>query len=314
MRKFYFDELYGSVPTDTFTKIDKMFDEMFKPAIDNMKGGDVKVVVIDSLADLSEILERDAIKTHEEQQKNEHKCDCDCNCKCKNDKVDKHERTTICLDIQSITSNHEKGVFTVVWEDGTHTMITLQPGDTWDDEKALAMCMIKHIMGDTGSFNDIFTQELPEKMRVIPKKAEPVKADTPTEDTSHAVTDAVDSTKYGEDSLKKLGETSAEAAKAIADMEKSMKELVDFITGDTVEMPTYEAYIKLCTGKKYRITHPIDKKSLAKLLRDHVKKNFPSCVGTPWRLWNSEDGMYIDFGLSDYFLIPNMTTAEWLGI
>ena len=43
------------------------------------------------------------------------------------------------FEIKCVLSNHEKGVFTVKWTDGTVTMVTCQPGDDWDDEKALAV-------------------------------------------------------------------------------------------------------------------------------------------------------------------------------
>lgn len=67
--------------------------------------------------------------------------------------------------IRQILANHKKNKFTVVWDDGTHTTITLQEGDTWDDEKALAMCFVKKLKGNKGSFNEIFTKELPLKLK-----------------------------------------------------------------------------------------------------------------------------------------------------
>jgi hypothetical protein len=42
---------------------------------------------------------------------------------------EKKYKAPICFDIQSITANHKKNAFTVVWGDGSHTMIHLQPGD-----------------------------------------------------------------------------------------------------------------------------------------------------------------------------------------
>ena len=67
----------------------------------------------------------------------------------------------------SLLANKEKGAFTVVWADGTHTIIHIQDGDAWDDEKALAMCFVKKMMGNKGSFNDIFTKVMPEKIKYI---------------------------------------------------------------------------------------------------------------------------------------------------
>lgn len=73
-------------------------------------------------------------------------------------------------EINSILANHAKGAFTVVWADGTHTMIHLQEGDVWDNEKALAMCFVKKLMGNTGKFNEIFTEVMPSRLKEIPSK------------------------------------------------------------------------------------------------------------------------------------------------
>ena len=61
----------------------------------------------------------------------------------------------------------------MVWGDGTHTVIHIQEGDSWDDEKALAMCFVKKLMGNKGNFNDIFTEIMPAKLKTIEKKEEP---------------------------------------------------------------------------------------------------------------------------------------------
>lgn len=71
------------------------------------------------------------------------------------------------FEIQTILANKKKGVFTVVWMDGTNTMIHIQDGDTWDDEKALAMCFVKKLHENKGKFNDIFTKVMPEKIKYI---------------------------------------------------------------------------------------------------------------------------------------------------
>ena len=57
--------------------------------------------------------------------------------------VVEQEKKSNPFGIQCVQSNREKGVFTVKWTDGTVTMVTCQPGDDWDDEKALAMCFMK---------------------------------------------------------------------------------------------------------------------------------------------------------------------------
>ena len=44
----------------------------------------------------------------------------------------------------------------VFWEDKTKTVVVLQDGDTYDKEKAVAMCFMKKATGNKGNFNDIF--------------------------------------------------------------------------------------------------------------------------------------------------------------
>ena len=72
------------------------------------------------------------------------------------------------FEIQSILSNRKKNAFTVVWTDGTRTTVHCQPGDEWDDEKALAMCFTKKALGNKGNFNDKFNDALNNKMKIIP--------------------------------------------------------------------------------------------------------------------------------------------------
>lgn len=308
MRKFYFDDLHGGIPTDTFAKIDKMFDEMFKPAIENMKYDNHKVIVIDSLPELHRYLEEEAVKS----SKQEHQCECD----------EKYKQAPhVCCDIQSILANHDKGIFTVVWEDGTHTMITLQPGDTWDDEKALAMCFIKHIMGDKGSFNDIFTQELPKKLKVIPKKEEPAKVDVSNkegttygrreEGLSPAVEKLIKTCERAGIDLKRAGETANNSAKATITLNDSLTSMLEKFLSTSA--PVYNVYLRR-SDKDTLIVAGANKNAISSYLKMYIQKNYSTLIGTPWRIWNAgkkDLEMYIDFGASEYFVIPGMTCEEW---
>lgn len=56
--------------------------------------------------------------------------------------------------IKSVLFNKEKGVTTVVWYDNQITMVTCHPEDDFDKEKALAMCFMKRVCGNRGSFNE----------------------------------------------------------------------------------------------------------------------------------------------------------------
>lgn len=41
-----------------------------------------------------------------------------------------------------------------IWKDGTKTLIRCQEGDTFDKEKAIALCYMKKTLGNRGSFNE----------------------------------------------------------------------------------------------------------------------------------------------------------------
>lgn len=308
MRKFYFDDLYDGIPTDTFAKIDKMFDEMFKPAIENMKSDNHKVIVIDSLPELYRLLEEDAAKSCKQKQT------------CEDGKVGEYKSTPICFDIQSITANHKKNAFTVVWGDGSHTIIHLQPGDIWDDEKALAMCFVKHMMGDKGNFNDIFTEELPAKIKHIGKN-EPIKVDVSNKENteygrreeglSPAVEKLMKTCQKAGIDLKKAGESANETAKATITLNDSLTSMLEkfLSTSD----PVYNVYLRR-SDKDTLIMSAANKNAIGNYLKMYIQKNYPALVGTPWRIWNHDKKnleMYIDFGASEYFVIPSMTCEEW---
>ena len=78
--------------------------------------------------------------------------------------------------IRSVLSNRKKNAFSVVWMDGTTTVVHCQSGDEWDDEKALAMCFTKKALGNKGNFNDKFNDALDNKMKTIPAEPIPEKA------------------------------------------------------------------------------------------------------------------------------------------
>lgn len=60
----------------------------------------------------------------------------------------------------------------VIWSDGTKTVVKCQPGDVYDQEKGLLLCIAKKHFGNKGNFNNElkkFIPELPsvEEMRTI---------------------------------------------------------------------------------------------------------------------------------------------------
>lgn len=57
-------------------------------------------------------------------------------------------------DIRNVYFNYPYTI--VIWKDGSKTKIKCQEDDIYDKEKGLALCIIKHIFGDTNYFNEIF--------------------------------------------------------------------------------------------------------------------------------------------------------------
>ena len=51
----------------------------------------------------------------------------------------------------------------VLWRDGTKTVVKCQPGDTYDAEKGLALCIAKKYLGNKGNFNEVFKEWIPEE-------------------------------------------------------------------------------------------------------------------------------------------------------
>lgn len=56
--------------------------------------------------------------------------------------------------IKRVIFNKEKLTTVVIWYDGQKTIVKCQEGDVWDEEKALALCYMKRVLGNRGSFNE----------------------------------------------------------------------------------------------------------------------------------------------------------------
>ena len=56
--------------------------------------------------------------------------------------------------IEKVIFNREKNTTVVLWKDGQKTKVKCQDGDTFDEEKALALCYMKRVLGNRGSFNE----------------------------------------------------------------------------------------------------------------------------------------------------------------
>lgn len=64
-------------------------------------------------------------------------------------------------DIQPFAPGIKQVIFNnpatiVIWKDGTKTVVKAQPGETFDEEKGLALAISKRVLGNRGNYNDVF--------------------------------------------------------------------------------------------------------------------------------------------------------------
>lgn len=234
--------------------------------------------------------------------------------------IGEYSSKPICFDIQSITANHKKNAFTVVWGDGSHTIVHLQPGDVWDDEKALAMCFVKHMMGDTGSFNDIFTEDMPAKIKHI-GKVEPVEekhechCDTPCKECHCGIEKAEETPMDA--ALAKIGEAAGKAGTA---MKKMVAELTDSkpLTS-RIEGP-YKVFIKnaITPAGARNALIPAGTYNTVKLAKERAIGLATQIMGSKphyYRLWTDEGKLYVDFGsYSKYIVLEGVGTEDWYNV
>jgi len=64
--------------------------------------------------------------------------------------------------VKSILINPVKGATTVVWKDGTATMVRCN-NEEFDAEKGIAMCFMKKVFDNRGCFNDFLNKYLDDK-------------------------------------------------------------------------------------------------------------------------------------------------------
>lgn len=86
----------------------------------------------------------------------------------KEDKVmTKHEydyvasRMVMIPEIKDVIFNNPATI--VKWADGTKTVVKVQNGEPYDEEKGLAMAFIKKVYNNKGNYNDIFRKWCPKK-------------------------------------------------------------------------------------------------------------------------------------------------------
>ena len=64
-------------------------------------------------------------------------------------------------DIKNVIFNDPATI--VFWSDGTKTVVKVQDGDEYDEEKGLAMAISKKALGNKGNYCNVFKKWLPEE-------------------------------------------------------------------------------------------------------------------------------------------------------
>lgn len=213
--------------------------------------------------------------------------------------------------VRSVLSNRKKNAFSVVWMDGTTTVVHCQAGDDWDDEKALAMCFTKKALGNKGNFNDKFNDALDNKMKVIPdeKKVIPAREVCDCDGTcTECKCKEEKATDHLADTMKGVQESASKATTSFTEM---VKTLVDE-TNKNKKSKEYRIFVcSALTGEKKM--HLATRHSVQEV-RDFVKEYGKEARhGWYFRTWNADGGMYIDYGsYTNYLLVEGMDNSEYV--
>lgn len=95
--------------------------------------------------------------------------------KCK-EEIEKEKARTIAFKkakVDDFITSIKRVIFSgnrtiVIWADGTKTTITCGKDDVFDREKAVALCIVKHMFGDISYYNEIFKSlDLEDKTKTV---------------------------------------------------------------------------------------------------------------------------------------------------
>lgn len=230
------------------------------------------------------------------------------------------------FEIQSLLSNRAKSAFTVVWKDGTTTVVHCQEGDEWDDEKALAMCFTKKALGNKGNFNDKFNDALNNKMKVVSAKEVPTKApkmatggyvekcncNPPCVECKCNSDKAENGLREAIEKMKESASIASEKLKAtLAGTEKkeALTDTINKLINDTSDYK-YRLFIKQ-DGTIIPAGHynsPSMLKQRAKYLATELFGRDPHY----YRLWMENGRTVIDFGsYSKFLVLEGITPEDW---
>ena len=216
--------------------------------------------------------------------------------------------------IRSVLSNRRKNAFSVVWMDGTTTVVHCQAGDEWDDEKALAMCFTKKALGNKGNFNDKFNDALDNKMKTIPAKkcdcegtCKTCTCDINTTATIEIANDIPTKEEVHEIVQKAIAKVAKPAEKAA----RTMTDMINALT-DTAEssVPTYRLFVK-----DTRSIVPAGSFSRKAQVVGRAKELAKELYGSDpfyYRLWDEEGRLMVDFGSYTKFLVlQGIEVSDW---
>ena len=65
---------------------------------------------------------------------------------------------TVSMTIKKVIFNPPATI--IIWDDNTKTVVKAQEDEPYDPEKGMAMCIAKHIYGDSGSYYNVFSEWL----------------------------------------------------------------------------------------------------------------------------------------------------------
>ena len=216
--------------------------------------------------------------------------------------------------IRSVLSNRKKNAFSVVWMDGTTTVVHCQAGDEWDDEKALAMCFTKKALGNKGNFNDKFNDALDNKMKTIPAKKCGCEGTCKTctcDASASATIEIANNIPTKEEVHEIVQEALAKVAKPAEKAARSMTDMINALT-DTAEssVPTYRLFVK-----DTRSIVPADSFSRKAQVVGRAKELAKELYGSDpfyYRLWDEEGRLMVDFGsYSKFLVLEGIEVSDW---
>ena len=219
--------------------------------------------------------------------------------------------TTDPFAIRSVLSNRRKNAFSVVWMDGTTTVVHCQTGDEWDDEKALAMCFTKKALGNKGNFNDKFNDALDNKMKIIPGGAGIISAEALRAEHADpsAPTAAEKYEEMTQEAIYKIKQSAEETAQNIGN---AFLKLVDELASTPPSAPA-EYKVSIRGDRKGPLTagvYPTKEEAVsrARALAMSIFGKEPYY----YRLWMEDDSLIIDFGSYTKFIaITGLTVDDW---